>query len=220
MEIQIGGYLFPTKKAAKEKARNILNNSDPGQTIGEDGASFLLALVRLHPNAEEKIGVGVSHFSIETEKTFGRTRHFVLHRVDGTSTDFSFIACIDGATKKKKVLAALRRAVADDIVTFRNEFFSSGGVKACPVSGETITPNTSHVDHEPPRTFLSLVESWMSFEGLDFSDITLSKSVDGDVGRHLSCMDQQTSWIEWHRQLCRLRVVSARANLSIIKRAA
>jgi hypothetical protein len=49
----------------------------------------------MHPRAKEKIGKGIDHFTVEYSVR-GR-RCFCLTRIDGTKTDFSFFACVQGS---------------------------------------------------------------------------------------------------------------------------
>lgn len=69
-------------------------------SLDSDGGKFLNELLQNHPRVAEKVGRGISHFVVEfsTVGSLSRlppSKHFVLHRVDGTSTDFSYNKCIN-----------------------------------------------------------------------------------------------------------------------------
>jgi hypothetical protein len=99
----------PNKKAAmadsfsvtgaKKRCQELLKR--PGTTISlqsSDGA-FLMQLLRSmqrHHKAAEKIGCGITHFTVELSSVggFSPAPHFVLHRLDSSSTDFSYNKCI------------------------------------------------------------------------------------------------------------------------------
>jgi hypothetical protein len=79
------------KKAAKQRCQKLLER--PGTKIllqSNDGA-FLMQLLQRHHDAAGKKGCGISHFTVECCSVggFKPAPHFVLHRKDGSSTDFS-----------------------------------------------------------------------------------------------------------------------------------
>jgi hypothetical protein len=68
---------------------------------------FLQHLLQRHPDAQRKIGCGISYFSASHNLMPGcyhTTKHFVLHRQDGSSTDFSYKKCLD--SKQQQLLEA------------------------------------------------------------------------------------------------------------------
>jgi hypothetical protein len=62
--------------------------------ISADDAIVLKAALALHPEAQAKIGCGISHFSVRSAD-FG-TKCFWVNRTDGTTEKFSFRSCIYG----------------------------------------------------------------------------------------------------------------------------
>lgn len=90
---------FRTKGQAKQFCRDIVARYRDGQTITEADHEFLAELLKLHHEAPAKVGYGVSHFTVATDPIWMKTRHFVIVRTDGSSTDFSYHTCIDGATE-------------------------------------------------------------------------------------------------------------------------
>ena len=91
----IASLTFPTKRAAKDFFREIRDRYKDGERIAREDDGYLRDLVAVHPEAGLKIGCGISHFTVETDSEFGTTRHFVIHRTDGSSTDVSFLSSID-----------------------------------------------------------------------------------------------------------------------------
>lgn len=94
-KITIGEESFTTQKAATIFVRDLLNCQPLKTAIPEPQHSFLCALISRHPNAAEKIGVGIQHFTVEF--AMHGTRCFYLTRVDGSRTEFSFYKCVRGA---------------------------------------------------------------------------------------------------------------------------
>src|SRR5688572_18481074 len=150
--ILIGPLEFQSKAEAKQYARSILGQYLDHQTITEQDDSFLRDLIAIHPEAVAKVGCGISHFSSQTDPIWKTTRHFVLVRTDGSTTDFSFHTCLDGSNNRKDVLHALRHAIAYQVLYFQGEEFRNGCV-VCPYTKQLLTPSNCHVDHCPPLTF-------------------------------------------------------------------
>ena len=115
------------------------------------------------------------------------------------------------------MLASMRDSVADQILAFRDAEFLGKKRLLCPIAGESITRNGSHVDHVFPRTFLALANDWLIGVNLSFDQIQLMRSADG-YGWALADFEQTSSWQSFHRINAVLRVVSRRANLSELQR--
>ncbi|AEU37457.1 DCL family protein [Granulicella mallensis] len=214
-QILIGERVFKTKKSAIEHMQLILNGPPMGTRVVEPGHGFLLDLVSLHPDADSKIGCGVSHFSIAQDDF--RKRCFRLYRLDGTNTDFSVYKCFEGKHNvKAQVQLALRTAIRPQIVAFREKQLSSGPV-TCPYSGEVLTRERCHVDHGPPYIFDALAQGWMAAYGLILETVAITASADDQQGRTLTDSTQIASWQAYHELYASLRLISIRANLSDAK---
>uniref|UniRef100_A0A383VIK8 Uncharacterized protein n=1 Tax=Tetradesmus obliquus TaxID=3088 RepID=A0A383VIK8_TETOB len=99
------------KSEAKQRCQLLLQR--PGTTVSlqsSDGA-VLMQLLQRHHNAAQKTGCGISHFTVQCSSVggFKPAPHFVLHRKDGSSTDFSYNKCINS---KPAVAAAAAAAPA------------------------------------------------------------------------------------------------------------
>lgn len=94
----LGGHEFDSQLQVRTMFKELLSVHQPGEVVAhEDDADLLLALLMRHPRAESKIGPGISHFSVGTSVhalSGLQTQHFVLHRVDGTCSDFSYLKCL------------------------------------------------------------------------------------------------------------------------------
>ncbi len=215
--ISIAGIPFATKKAAKTHISELRDCYQDGVTIAAPDSSFLAELLTLHPESDDKIGIGVSHFTVSTDIVFGRTRHFVVHRRDGSSTDFSFHACIDGRKDRRDRLEALRRAIEPTILRFRDEQFASGPM-ICPFLSVGLSPSNCHVDHVSPDTFLVLTERWLSTSCLTISDIYITPPQDNQLVAKMTDEAQRAGWVAYHDAHARLRIISPLANLSHAKK--
>lgn len=89
--VRVGSLSFPSKGEATEFFRSMLYKYDLGDRVSAADAGILARLVEMHPDAAEKIGVGIESFSVRTADF--NTRCFWVNRTDGTTEKFSFRAC-------------------------------------------------------------------------------------------------------------------------------
>jgi hypothetical protein len=210
----IGNKEFSSKKEAKDFIRTIFSRHQDDQTITGSDSEFLHDLIHLHPEACSKVGCGVSHFTTRVDPVWKNGRHFVLIRTDGSSTDFSFISCIEGKNNRKDAIKALRNSVYDQTMSFKMDAYSGEKLPVCPYLNAPIEYSDAHVDHVSPITFKSLVDSWLAESGISLNDIVLSPSSDNQWRSEMIDAEQRESWAEFHKSRARLRIVHKTANLS------
>ena len=92
--ISFGSLYFARKGDAEDYLKDMLHRYDVGDKVSSDDAIVLKAALALHPDAEAKIGSGLSHFSVRSAD-FG-TKCFFINRSDGSAEKFSFRSCIYG----------------------------------------------------------------------------------------------------------------------------
>ena len=215
--IEIGLLSFKSKKEAKDHVRLLFSKYENGERIVGIDDALLRDLILLHPESEAKVGVGISHFTIEHDQEWGTTRHFVLVREDGNSTDFSFHTCIDGTNQRQDRFSAMRNAVAQQVVDFKISQFSGDSLPVCFYLKCALTESEAHVDHEAPQTFHFLANAWLQANGLKLEHLELVDNADNQWIRTLRNEDQIRSWQKFHLAHARLRIISKRANLSNAK---
>jgi hypothetical protein len=211
--IVIGSESFGTKKAATERVRSILYSYRTGETLTPADTLFLAALLSRHPEAELKVGAGIASFQVESN---GPTQGFWITRVDGSRTDFSFVACLSPPSHASQVKKAFRYAVTDQVRAFKEAAFAGGGAVACAVTGFALGREQAHVDHSP--TFQSLLEWFMAERGISFADVAVNATRDGDTETVLVDDQLASAWSAFHRANAGLRIVSAAANLGLLRR--
>jgi len=160
--------------------RSIIADSDDFEPLAEKYQQFVVDLFKRHPDYLEKAFPGIRGFSVATDSRWGTTRHFIVHRADETSIDFSWKICIDGQLPDRRidVLASMRSAVADQILGFRAKQFLGKSAVDCPITGQAVSRNDSHVDHVSPRTSLALTNKWLESSDLSFDQVQLVRSAD------------------------------------------
>jgi len=92
--IDLGPMHFAKRGDAVAYLNEMLHRYDLGDKISSADAVILQAALDRHPEAVNKIGCGITHFSVRSAD-FG-TRCFWLNRPDGTTEKFSHTACIYG----------------------------------------------------------------------------------------------------------------------------
>lgn len=204
----------PSASALEQKARSILYAYPVGVAVAEQ--DFISRLLAQHPDATAKIGSGISHFTVDVDRA-RRTRHFRVHRTDGSSTDFSFKSCLAGSKaranrERSRIKKAARGTVDDQIAAFRRRQFSAGPV-VCPLTGEYLQLNKhTHVYHHPVG-FDELLNHWLAQEGLDLLEIRVSPRTDNSTEVVMVDPRQRESWATFHQFRAGLRVVSGSEHL-------
>jgi hypothetical protein len=90
--ITLGPMKFEKRGDAVTYLKAMLYRYDVGDRVSVADAVILRAAVEHHPKAAEKIGCGISHFSVRSAD-FG-TKCFWVNRPDGTTEKFSITASI------------------------------------------------------------------------------------------------------------------------------
>lgn len=211
---EIAGHTFETQKDLVAHVQAILRRySAPARLEGDDAAVMGDLLLR-HPRAEEKIGVGVAAIWIR-RNLGGFGNGFFVERNDGTSVDFSYKQCIRPQTNASKAKFAFRRAIDTQVIAVKRDTFGPYDVLTCPITGEPMSWDTAHVDHEPPLTFAALLAEYCELRGVDLDTLELFEPRSG-IGKILPIAIEQ-DWAAWHEARAKLRVISAEANIKLVR---
>lgn len=209
MKITLGGREFRTKGDAAKEISKIIHEAVTGVPLDEHFA-LLMDLLRGHPNAEKKIGVGIVSFRVAVNKYKSRSLEAV--RTDGTTTDFSYRKCLREPTKWEEFVAALRHAVEFDVISARDRAFAGAETIDCPITGKPVTKAEVEVDHVAPDTFEALAEEFATKETIDRKNPPITESEDGDIGRFVSDLELCERWKKFHKERAKLRVISTEAH--------
>lgn len=217
--LTVGHLEFSTQKAALEHFRRILNGTPLGQPLVDAADADVRALLARHPEADRKrAGADPVYFFVGGNEYGGRC--FYLRRPEGTETDFSFMACIKGKpSKMAEFKAACRTAVVPDILAAKERLLQEQGL-VCAVTGETLTLDQVHVDHAPPHPFDEIVQMFIREVRVDPETVDIPLGEDGDTVTRFGDRDVALTFRLFHDLCAHLRLVSKRANLSILRRAA
>lgn len=209
MKFKVAGVAFASKAALTRHCQALLKRHAHRKRVTGEDDTFLRSLMILHPRVREKVGCGVSHFSAQKMPPFFKYVGLMLHRTDGSSVDFSYLACIHGDTPWADYQKACRYAVADQVYSFRDAAFARGPV-TCAVTGEDVDPEYCHVDHHIP-TFLVLIRNFLGESR--WEDVPLVEHPSG-AGGYVFESDYAMRFADYHRKHAKLRVLTPRGNLS------
>lgn len=218
----VNGKEFRTLNDIRGYIRTVRDSYPDNVYIGVDDLAFMLSLLLRHENADNKIGCGVHAMYVKTDEVY-KNRGFWLVREDGTETDFSFEKCLRNKPESQliKFKKACRTTIVYEVLSFKNLFFSPerGFSSRCLFTGDTITPEHSHVDHAPPWTFDNIVGEFIKQEGIDVDRVEIGGTMeDGVVQNTLKDDGLRKKFLSFHNDRAELRVISPKANLSIVKK--
>lgn len=209
---------FNTKAEATKWCQDLLYSSKGLEAIKGMDRFRLFALLARHPEAEQKAGAGVQDFFVDQAPSGGYgTVCFHVRRLDGTSTDFSFVTCIKGKAKTPwdDFRDAARLAVQDSLMDDKRAWFDQQGsdTAPCPETGEPITFQTAHVDHRPPMLFIEICRAYLEQRNLTPDYTWISTPADNQSRACITDPDCLAGWIAFHDEHADLQVISKTQNL-------
>jgi hypothetical protein len=91
--LTFGGKSFPSQSKLRSYINALLSWSSEGQSVDPQYFNFLLDLLKLHPQYEEK-AQGLRQFAVSQHPEHTHEKCFFVVKQDGTWIDFSFAKCI------------------------------------------------------------------------------------------------------------------------------
>jgi hypothetical protein len=217
----ISGKTFDSRTSAIEYFRSMLNRHAADQVVNQSDSADLAALLLRHPEATEKIGVGIDHFEVRVPPQFGGLCFWIV-RTDGSATDFSFMTCVRGTGKtvSQEFREACRMAIQNDVAKAKQAYFTrnqdASGRVACEVTGRLLTLEEAHADHREPMRFEVIVAAFLASKNCDEPDSAwLSKSKDAQSVTTFVNEALRDDFRTFHKRLARIRWVEKKENLSL-----
>lgn len=196
-------------QADLRRCRALYYSSVLYQPLAGPDHDFCLDLIHRHPDAKRKIGCGIAYFEIRVSPGNHGRRSFWLVRLDGTATDWSYLKCLypDGS-KRSYLLHALRAAVVDQILDFKQRALANG--EHCALTGKPLDEHCV-VDHHKP-SFDKLVNAFVACMGGPGRFHTVPVEPEVRDGRHarrrLVDREVHEAWIAYHREHANLRALA------------
>lgn len=159
---------------------------DDGIRIEGHDALLLVAATDLHFDAEQKRGCGINYFTIQHSRH--GTRCFLLHRLDRTSTDISFLEIFDDHAKirRARIYKGLRDTIDPQVAKLRKP--------------------AHEVHHDP--SFDELVKRWLAVRGITIDDVEVAPSQDNQVYTGLKEAGMAYDWAAYHLEHARYQVLT------------
>jgi len=202
-----------TKVKVKIIIQKILNSNPLGEWLGKEDTKTLHDLLTYHEEYEKKKGKGIKGFKIQIN--YYKQRGFYIYRIDGSSTDFSYLKCLQPPTLNSKIKAACRTAITEDILNFKEEAFKNSPTLICPLSKEILTFNSCHVDHFNP-TFIDIFNEWITDKKISEQDI--NQTEDNSVRTYFINKDLEKGFRKFHNSKCNLRIISPTTHRNLRKK--
>lgn len=200
---RIQGEDFPTATSLRERIRAILSGHPGDEPLGPAESAFMADVLRMHPDAADKIGTGIVAISVRSNPPYS-TRGFWATRADGSETGWSYEDCLAcPRTPMDFFLRAARNAVFPSICRYRDEHLVSG--MRCMVTGGQLTPGNVHVHHREPATFRALARDYLSGHPIDLVNCSRDQFGLGAVFRDPA---ERDSWVRWHDERAEYELLS------------
>jgi hypothetical protein len=214
---RISAEVFRTKREIVAHVRGILARTQIGSELAPADRGFMLSLLQRHPSASRKIGPGIRAIRVDLNTHWAPQKAFVLVRIDGSETDFSYYSCIYPSAHDAKFCEACRQAVVADVLAFKKRFFETAADEfnevACAVTGERVSWNDAHVDHAPPWTFKTIVNAFVGEQGIDVAAVPLAGDGDNEWQSTFADPAMSDRFRHFHNERARLRLVTRTVNL-------
>jgi len=162
MKFILGSFTFRTKGDAVKSVQHVLHNAPVGELLSGDDLELALALLDRHPLRADKLAGGIAGVSVLMNNEGYVARGFHIVRPDGSTKDFSYRVALDRKSKEPTVQQACQMAVLPDTTAYRYARLAAGAER-CDVSGELLTPETTHVDHAGEWPFRRIVKEFVEW---------------------------------------------------------
>lgn len=175
--------------------------------LNYDDEDILYEFLQRHPEADEKIGVGVRAFF--RQKSPDRpTSCFHILRMDGSKTDFGCSACLTGRAPSLRhdFYEACRRSVVAELMHQKQQLFdlSPSGIR-CVRTGELTTIHSSEYRHTEPR-FRDIVSGFIQANNLMLTPSMVTTSQDLQYQTLFTDRAMARASVEFHSRVARLEI--------------
>jgi hypothetical protein len=212
MVFHIGNNAFKYKKEALAFTRKKLKNGRQGiHTTKSSLYNFMYDLLRIHPQATDKIGCGIQHFNLTVNTS--NSIHIEFIRTDGTLESFSWLTSA-GFKKITNSLTnlkdAMRYSVHKHTLKYKQDHFQKHGnmtCKLCNVESVGYDGLKYHTDHI--IEFHIIVSDFIK----DREDVPILFAKDGYMTCFQETDDQfKNTWVEYHNDKAVYRILCSNCN--------
>jgi hypothetical protein len=198
---------FKTQKALKEYICDTINNIGLCDSVKNNYPNEYIMFLKLferHPNYPEKI-IGIIDIQIKNNPIYKKNKELIIIKNDNTSDNISYNQCI-AKRKNNNLKVAMRCAIEDQIITFRNE-----NNKICVLCDSTKDLQVDHI-----IWFEKLYDDFITIcNDLNYIIPTVFDSNAGN----LKCFKTgdtkfENEWKNFHKDNASLRILCKSCNLT------
>lgn len=190
-----------TKKAVKEKCREIISRHTPGEFLTGDDLEFVLSVLKQHPYYDLKKGPGISGLYVKRNPPY-QTLGFWIKRVTGSHTDFSFHECISVGKKRAELdfKMAMRAALVDEVERINNLLLDNG-TRYCTSCGKIVYPSTGRVMYK--KELREIQREFIEIRGLSDFETLITENPNGVIGVRIKDDGLLEDWLDYHAEHAR-----------------
>lgn len=206
----IGELEFKTKKECYNYTRNIINNLGCCN-INKDHIyfCFFLNLIQNHPEYDDKKGIGIDYFYIQSNLLNKKYYQTMIKRLDGSEIDFSWVYCCQfkERTMSDDLTRAMREAIKYDTIKYKKKQ-DKLICNFCKTENELY--ENYHVDHHNP-SFQILKDNFLQLTKYQIPDSF------GDCNYLTIFLDKdekfKNDWNDYHNKNCKFQILCRDCNL-------
>lgn len=220
--LSVRGVAFQSKAALERHCREVIQKYRDGDMMSPEDSMFFVSLIlERHERPDEKIvpgledaldGIVVRHaggYAFYGNSPTNVNHLFVAYS-SGHEIDFSWKKCCLGFKAEAVATSAMRRAVADQVWSYKRlRFVSGSGSVTSDASGTPLVWDEARVDHYP-LTFAAMRDAFLSCEGVPLGDVKVKS--DTVCGVAMADEGLHDRWASYHDAHKTLRLVSVREN--------
>lgn len=203
--VELPSIHFSKKTKAKEFFKEMLNRYKDGEEVNQDDHVLLHELLLRHPDASDKIGVGVKRF-FRALSPDHPTSCFHVEREDGKSTDFSYPECVSSVkpTLEQYFYRACRQSVSETLTTKKNKIFDQGPVRCCKTN-EVVGKENSEFRHTTPP-FSKIVNDFKKELNYPINKTMFHEDADLQYTTRFSDKEIENKFIAFHQKVANLDI--------------
>ena len=206
-----------TKTQKTNICSKILNDTynSGSKVVDKPSADFLIKnIFSNHLRWKNKVGVGIDHIEVGPNGYGGKC--FFIVRIDGSSTDISYVKSITPEKPIDYVYRACRTAIRPIIKKEREKIELPF---VCPITNEIIyNIDDIHIDHYD-LTFDEVFNEWIKDKDInELFNKTLDSSKDNSTITYFDDKEIIKDFVEFHNNHTHLRAVSKKANLGELRK--
>lgn len=216
-KLGINGIEFNSKTQAQKYVKELLTKYTNNDILSQEDFEFMIAYFKhFHYEWIRKSGAGVEYIFIK--KSVWDNNEFWIQRVDGSTTDISYILKrIEKPDYKYMLELALSQAVSNDILAFKNELFKGQEQITLEETNEEVTENDVELTYID-NSFRTITTEFMASKELKATAELFVANDDLSSLPELIDADLVAAFVAYHNEVAKLKAVSVKANRALLNK--